>query len=186
MEIGVNSTMTALMYILVLGIVTCIVLIIITLVQGRRTDKMPEMAALPLLTKKESGIYADLQKVAAKLNLQASAKVPVNRLLETADEKKRIYWQNKFKNEIVDFVLYSPATAKVELLVIPAESGDYEARHPLAAEAVKAVGIPLMQLGNYNLPGLEKAVKSHISGESMQPVQAAAEEPREGEPEPQE
>lgn len=157
------------MYILIAGIIACIAgMFVIALWQGEE-KKMPEMIPAVVLEKKDAEIDEDISIVAGKLGLRAHAKISLSAVVQTKSETIRRLWNQKLRADYIDYLLCDPRTQKPLLAIMTAETGfTLEQRHPLTMAALDSARIPHIQLGNYNLAGLEKVVKDKLAEDGFE------------------
>lgn len=156
--------MSAIMYLLIAGILACVLAMIIVAARSTDSGVLPPVESRILLNKKEIAMYRDLGTISAKLHLVALAKVPLSHLVHAQEEAKRPKLKPRLLPILIPFVLGDDKTAQALMAVLPAEFND-----DYALSVLDAAKIPYLQLNNYNVPGLEKAIREKLAGSGALP-----------------
>ena len=156
------------MFILVAGILGCLFAILVIAVQDQSGKPMRPLEILTFLEKKELMLYNDLQSVCKKVNLHVTAGVPINSIVQAVDKKHRFALKKRLSAEVIPFLLISADNGKPVMAVL---NTNYSSE--LGFVAMDAAKIPYIKLNNYNLPGLEKAIREKL-GASLAAVSAQA------------
>ena len=149
--------MPTIMFILVAGILGCIFAMIVVAVQDREDKPIPLVESCALLGKKELVLYNDLRTVCQKVNLQVATKIPLNLAVQAQEEKRRYALRKRLSSETIPFLLLHLHSGKPVMAILTA---DY--RSNLGIRVLDAAKIPYIKLNNYNLPGLEKAIRDKL------------------------
>ena len=102
-------------------------------------------------------MYNDLRTVCQKVNLQVTAKVSLNLVVQAQEEKRRYALRKRLSKETIPFLLLSHPGGKPVMAILNA---DYDS--DLGFQVMDAAKIPYLKLNNYNLPGLEKAIRDKL------------------------
>ena len=165
-------------FILIFFIVSCIVLIIVTIVKPAPQLPQPPCERAHLLGKKELGFYKELRNVADAAKLLVFAKVRMSELLrvETGDESYSS-WVTRAKSTCCDFMLCDPVSFRTVLIIQLEDEGRDRPRglewNSYIADLCKAANIPILIVDNEKQGSLEKALQEKI-GRIVNSVQAAA------------
>ena len=149
--------MPAIMFFLIAGILGCIFAMIVVAVQDRDSKPIPPLETCALLNKKEITLYNDLHTVCQKFNLQVTARASLSVAVQPQEEKRRYAFRKKALKETVPFLLFQIPSGKPALAVLTA---DYKSDWGL--QVLDAAKIPYLKGNNYNLPGLEKAIRDKL------------------------
>ena len=153
-----------LMFFLIAGALVCIVALVFVVIRPSAAkvsaDNLPALSPIPLLDEREAKLMADLTEVSQRTGTLLFAKTPLSAIVEAEKDTIKQEWQEKLCVWQVDFLLCDPLTLKPVLAILPVEQGGKrEQRHKVCTSALASVDIPYILLGNYNLAGLEKAVR---------------------------
>ena len=151
--------MPAIIYILVAGILGCLFAMIVVAVRDGGNKPLPVLETQSLMGKKELAMYNDLKTVCLKVNLQVAAKVPLSLVVQAQEEKRRYALQKRLRQETLPFLLLNFYSGKPVMVILNA---DYQSE--LGLQVMDAAKIPYLKLNNYNLPGLEKAIRDKLEG----------------------
>ena len=149
--------MPAIMFILIAGILGCLFAMIVVAVRDSDGKPIPLVEPLTFLGKKELAMYNDLRTVCQKVNLQVTAKVSLNLVVQAQEEKRRYALRKRLSKETIPFLLLSHPGGKPVMAILNA---DYDS--DLGFQVMDAAKIPYLKLNNYNLPGLEKAIRDKL------------------------
>ena len=130
---------------------------IVVAVRDSDGKPIPPVEPLTFLGKKELAMYNDLRTVCQKVNLQVTARVSLNLVAQAQEEKRRYALRKKLSKETIPFLLLSQPGGKPVMAILNA---DYNSE--LGFQVMDAAKIPYLKLNNYNLPGLEKAIRDKL------------------------
>lgn len=155
----ISGPISVIAYILIAGILGCVLAMIIVAVREHEGEKpLPTMAPRPLMGKKELSIYDDLQTVCLKLGMSVYATVPLIAMVEPTQEGNFKKLEEQLFPQVIPFVITDAQTAKPLLAVLPTEFRD-----EFALSVLAQANLPYLQIGNYNIPGLEKGIRDKLN-----------------------
>lgn len=163
---GFPVIVNILLFILACGALSCIIAMLYLGAQGEKKISLkvlPAMETRPLLSEKEAALRLDLEAATQKFGLVVFAKVGLGEFLQTREEINRGRYREALMPYEVDFAVCERQTGIMLLAIMPVEHGQVvDPRHEFIIKALGKVGVPYIQLGNYNRAGLEKAIKEHL------------------------
>ncbi len=153
------KAMSVLVYCLVAGILGCFLAMLIIVARDGNDKPIPDVDITPPLTRKELNMLRDLSNVGQKLGLTTLAKLPLNEVVQARAEGRRFKLRGRLSECVVPFMLTEEKTGNCVLAVVTAEFSD-----PLTVEVLDLARLPYLPISNYNLPGLEKAIRDKLGG----------------------
>lgn len=159
--------MSALMYILIAGILGCILAMFVVALRDNGDEKpLPPLTVQAILDKKGMAMNDDLGAVCQKLGLSLHTQISLALVVDTPQENKRRKLRERLQPIIIPFVLTDPRSSKPVMAILPAEFRD-----ELGIRVLDLAKIPFLHLNNYNLPGLEKAIRDKLGSLLAPPPQ---------------